>query len=597
VEALAILVVALPLLAAALAAAVRELLPPRVAHALPVAVAAAVTGMCVALLVASADAPVQVWLGGWTPRHGLAIGIVLSVEPLGASAAALAAALTLVALVVSWRYFDGAPALFGILMMGLLAGMVGFALSGDLFNMFTFLELMDVCAFGLTAYRTDQPGPLQGALNFAVTNTVGAILILVGITLLYGRTGALNLHQIGEALASRPPDGLVTTAWACLLVGFLVKAGAVPFHFWLADAYSVAPAPVCIVLSGIVSDLGLHGVAVTYWDALSGGLAAHQDLVRGVLVAVGVLTALVGGVMAVLQADLKRMLAYVTIGEIGAVLAGIGVLTAGGLAGASVSLVADGLLRGALFVVAGILLSRLGASDELRLRGRGRRMPVVGVIMAVCALGLAGPPPLGPFLGRALVSEGASAAGMGWVGPALALASALAAAALLRATARIFLGWGADDDDLLSREGQDQEQDEPEGRGLGRVSAVCATLLAVVALALPVAPALAGRAEQAAARLQDRPARAAELLHGAPVPAPGPPPAWSPTASALAEGAASTAGALVLGLLLLRPRRRRRRRRAIEGLRTVHSATVGDQVTWIVVGTAALAGVLALAAR
>ena len=102
---------------------------------------------------------------------------------------------------------------------------------------------MSVSAYALTAYRIERPAPLQGALSFAVTNSVGAMMILFGIALLYGRTGALNMAQVGEALAGQPADGLVIVAFALIVGGFLVKAAIVPFHFWLADAYAVAPTP------------------------------------------------------------------------------------------------------------------------------------------------------------------------------------------------------------------------------------------------------------------------------------------------------------------------------------------------------------------
>src|SRR5205823_7842205 len=136
-----------------------------------------------------------------------------------------------------------------------------FALTDDLFNLFVFFELMSVAAYALTGYRVEQPGVLQGALVFAVTNSIGAFVILIGIALLYGRTGALNLAQIGDALAQGRLDGLVIGALVLLTVGFLVKAGAAPFHFWLADAYAVAPAPVGALLAGVMSDLGVHAIA------------------------------------------------------------------------------------------------------------------------------------------------------------------------------------------------------------------------------------------------------------------------------------------------------------------------------------------------
>src|SRR4029079_6821014 len=127
-------------------------------------------------------------------------------------------------------------------------------------------------------------GPLQGAINFAVTNTLGAYCVLIGIGLFYGRTGALNLAQIGQALAGHKPDGLVVVAFALVACGFLVKGAIVPFHFWLADAHAVAPTPVCVLFSRVMVELGLYGVARVYWTAFEGVPGSHAGGLKALLV-------------------------------------------------------------------------------------------------------------------------------------------------------------------------------------------------------------------------------------------------------------------------------------------------------------------------
>src|SRR5213078_4473925 len=150
-----------------------------------------------------------------------------------------------------WRYFDEVGTLFPVLMLVFVGAMCGFALAGDLFNLFVWFELMSVVAYALTGYGVEHAGPLEGAINFAVTNSVGSFCILFGIGFLYARTGALNLAQIGEALAGR-------------------------------DANAVAPVPVCILLAGVMSDLGLHAIARIYWTVFSGTLSAGD--IRPVLI-------------------------------------------------------------------------------------------------------------------------------------------------------------------------------------------------------------------------------------------------------------------------------------------------------------------------
>jgi multicomponent Na+:H+ antiporter subunit D len=518
--------------------------------------------------------------------------------------AALAGALMTASFVFAWRYFDEVGTLFHVLMLVFLGAMSGFALSGDLFNMFVFFELMSVCAFALVGFAIKHRAPLQGAINFAVTNTVGAFLILLGIAVVYGRTGALNLAQVGRTLAGERPSGLVLVAFTLLLAGFLVKAGAVPFHFWLSDAYAVAPIPVCVVLSGVMSDLGLHAAARIYWPAFSGTFAGHTGALRGILVGAGVLTALLGGTMAFFQRDLKRLLAFVTIGHVGIFLSGIGLLTARGLGGTTIWVLADGFLKGALFLAVGILVRRARDGDELRLRGRGDVAPLAGATFLFAGLGLAGVPPFGTFLGRALVIRSAVDVGYWWLPPLLTLATILTAGTVLRAGGRIFLGLGDRDDPSLSHE-PPEAGEEPAGAG-GRVSAPLlfgpALALLAVGLGLGFTPGLAGRATQWAGRFEDRPAHAAEVLRGV-VPPPARPPAFEPGAAPYVYAGISTAGAFGFALFGLYRRRlpvllRRRAGRATAGpaavLKEVHSGVVGDYVAWLTFGAATLGGLIAL---
>src|SRR5919205_528528 len=355
--------VALPLLAAAALAAVGSFVPAWFGDLVAAVVAAAVTVIAVILLTRTGAHDLVYWFGGWRPSHGVALGIAFDVDSAGAAMAALAAFLMTASVVFSWRYFDETGPLFHVLLLVFLGAVEGFALSGDLFNLFVFLELMTVAAIALTGYG-DEPGPLQGALGFGIVNGFGAFFLLFGIGLLYGRTGALNLAQIGRALAGGPADGLVLVSFLLVTAGFLIKAGVVPFHFWLSDAYAVAPAPVCALYSGVMSDLGLLAVAKVYWPVFSGPFQTHATALRAILVTAGVASALLGGAMAFLQRDLKRMLAFVTISQIGIGLVGIGLLTARSLAGATLFAVADGLVRGSLLRAAGRISLGWGSDEE-----------------------------------------------------------------------------------------------------------------------------------------------------------------------------------------------------------------------------------------
>ena len=605
-HALVPLPVAVPLAVAAVLGAVGRFLPRQVVDAAAILAAAAVTGVSAALVVGTADRPLHVFFGGWRPHGGLVPGIAFDVDPLSAALATLAGALTVAALVFAWHYFEEALPLFHILVLLFLAGMVGFALSDDLFNLFVFFQLMGIPAFALTGYRVDEPGPLQGALAFGILNTIAGSLLVLAISLVYGRTGALNLVDAGAALAGRPPDLLVTAAFGLVVSAFLVKAGVVPFHFWLADAYSAAPAPVCVLLSGVMSDLGIHAIARVHSSAFAGTFAHREAEVRAILVALGVAGALITAVMSFLQADLKRMLAFLTASHAGIFLAAVALFSPAALAGEVVWVVGDGLAKGSLFLCVGFLLHELQDGDELRLHGRGRRLPVAAAIFVVGAAAVSLLPPFGPFLGFALVGDAAGALGLGWVPALLALAAAVSGAAVLRAAGRVFLGLGDRDDPLLSQQPQHAEREEPEDDvRRPRVALAAAGALLALALGLALVPGLPRHAVAAAAQAQDRHALVEAVLHGVPEPPASAPPQHVGVA-AYAEGLATTAAALLLALVGLYRRRLPRLVRVVAGrvagpplaaLRAAHSGVLGDYVAWLAFGSGLVLGLFAVLVR
>jgi multicomponent Na+:H+ antiporter subunit D len=602
VDALPALPVALPLLVAAALVGLAPVCPRQVADAAAVATAAAVTLLCLALLARAVDGPVVYWFGGWTPRDGIALGVAFAVDPVGAALATLAGVLATAALTFSWRIFEAVRTLHHGLMLVFLAGIVGFCLSGDLFNMFVFYELFSVAAYALAGYQTTNPGSVRGALNFAITNSVGAILVLAGIALLYGRTGALNLAQLGQTLAARgPADRLVVAAFLVLMVGFFVKAAVVPFHFWLADAYALAPTVVGVLFAGVVSELGLYAVARVYWTVFSGPLAGVEGL-RGVMLLGAVTTALVGGVMCLLQRHLARMLAYATVSHVGLTLAGFALLGPAGVGGAVLYLLADGLVKGSLFISVGIVDHHLHDVDERRLWGRGRHLPWAAALMVAGALGLAGVPPFGTFLGKALMEEAALEAGAPWLIGLFVVVAALTSAALLRATGRVFLGLGprpAGEPRLPGGSGDHHRHPHPTQLGP-------AIVLLAGAVALGLAPGITGAVEDAAARFTDRAGYVAAVLGGAEGPAAGV--AHPPVPLAAPAFWAVLSALLGLGLALgaLAPERLPGRLRGgvarvwgpvAATLRGLHDGGIGDSVTWLVVGMAAFGTLLAVVVR
>lgn len=597
--------VAIPLLAAAVCTAGDHVLPRRVGDAIAVAGAGGAFAFSLVILLASERRTQLTWFGGWKPRDHAAIGVAFVADPLGAGVATLATGLVLASVLYSWSFLRHAPRPYDSLMLLFGGAMAGFALTGDIFNMFVWFELMGVAAYALAGFQIAEVGPLQGAINFAVSNTVGAYMILMGIALLYARTGALNLAQLGRSLSGHRPDGLVIVALTLIVCGFLIKAAIAPFHLWLADAHAVAPAPVCVLFSGVMVVIGLLGVTRCYWTVFDAALAPQAHDVRAVLVALGVFTALLGAVMAFLQRHLKRLLAYSTISHMGVALVAVALLDEKSLAGAADLLLAHGLLKASLFLCSGILLVRFQDVDELRLRGRGRSLPLLGVMFGLGGLALAGLPYVGTYLGHAQIDEGAAADGIGWLQPLLMVAAGVSSGAILRAGARVFLGWGPSSDALLSPE--PSESSPERTASMPALYSVTAAVL-LLGLLVSVAPGLGQRVEQAAGRARDRSAYVDRVLRGRPLPAPPRPPVAieSTSTDSLLYGSGATALAVALALVGLYRRRlpdlvlaplRTVLGPPLAALRLAHSGVVGDYVAWITVGTAVVGGVWAILLR
>ncbi|MEU5599388.1 complex I subunit 5 family protein [Streptomyces sp. NPDC020298] len=572
------LLVAVPLLGAALLVATGRRLPRLAAETAACAVSGGTAALALVLL-SNSSPPLTEWVGGWVPVRGESVGIVLTGDGPGLGMAALVSLLTLAALVYSWHYFDEPPrghaGSFPALMLLFQGGMCGFAIAGDLFNAFVFFELMSVVAYALTGYRIDDPKAVQGAVTFGVINSLGAYAMLMGIGLLYARTGELAMTKIGRGLdaAAVPgrPDALVLAAFVLVMTGLLVKAATVPFQFWLPDAHAVAPTPVCMLLSGVMVELGVFGAWRVYGRVFSGPGGIPPADVERALVVLGAVTAAVGAVMCWYQRHIKRLLAYSTIAHTGLFLVGVGTLTREAGHGVALYVLGHAGVKAALFACAGILLDRYGSVDEHALHGRARQLRAVGVMFTAGALGLAGLPPFGTALGKSVTEE---AVGL----PLTVLyvaASAVTAGAVLRVAARVFLGLGPRPEDTAEDETTGSDE-QPETRG--RLSRVPVTMIAVPAvllagaLAVGVVPGFGGLVARAVDEAGPGGATAAVE--------------WTPAGILL--GLLSTLLAFALASLAVTRPSRTAAPEWARPLRRLQSGHVGDYVAWLLLGTTLL---------
>ncbi|HEX4724608.1 MAG TPA: complex I subunit 5 family protein, partial [Pseudonocardiaceae bacterium] len=459
--------------------------------------------------------------------------------------------------------------------------------------MFVFFELMGAAAYALTGFKIEDRDAVQGGLNFGVVNSLGAYLCLTGIGILYAHTGQLGLPQLATALSGHGSNVVVLASFVLISTGWLVKAAAVPFHFWLADAHAVAPAPVCVLFSGVMAPLGCYGVARVYWVVFHGTIA--DGAVHRAFLVLGIATAALGALMCWTQRHIKRLLAYSTIAHIGLFLIGIAALSPLGIAGAEVYLVGHAAVKGALFLLTGLLLSRYGSVDELGLHGRARDHKAAGYAFALGALALAGLPPFGTALGKSLLDSAGRST------PLVVLTlivSAVTGGAVLRVALRVYFGVGPRPSDEAMPDvssGADEEPDtQPPGRTPVTMAAAIVLLLAG-ALAVGAIRAFGDAVGPAAAAFVDQHAYVAAAL-AQPIPSVSPQvpdTAW--TADGVLLGLLGCALAVLVAVAGIYVRRAPAwLRSGLDGLHRMHSGHIGDYAAWLVFGAAAFAGLLAL---
>ncbi len=314
------------------------------------------------------------------------------------------------------------------LILTLISGMTGIVFAGDLLTLFVFWELMSVSSYALVAFFKEKGTSVEASFKFLVMSAAGSATALFGISLLYGLTGTLNFEGLATALTATGSNIWVYIAALFTFIGFGVKAAVFPLHTWLPDAYSESPAPVSAILSGIVIGPGVFVLVKVFFTAF----ASVQDVWAPAFAGLSIVTMLVGNITALMQTDVKRMLAYSSIGQVGYMLIGLAVASQAGLNGTFVQFFNHALMKGSAFLCIGAIIYRLGARNLSEIRGVGHKMPLTAFAFAISVFALTGLPPLNGFPGELILFSSAVEADMTWLGVALLLNSVISAGFYLR---------------------------------------------------------------------------------------------------------------------------------------------------------------------
>ena len=342
--------------------------------------------------------PIIVSLGGWQPPFC----INLVAGPVGVLFSAIIALVGLLVSIYALDYIkEGATEKYHTLYILLLTGATGVVLTGDIFNLFVFFEILCISSYALVAYLRDKPC-IESAVKYLIQGAVGSSLLLIGIGLLYGQFGTLNMADIAEKITSASPISLFVPM-VLLVTGFGVEAAIFPLNAWLPDAHSSAPSSISAILSSIAIEVGLYAITRVVFTIFG---ASSILLFLAIL---GILTLLVGEMCAFSQNNIKRMLAYSSIGQIGLILFALAIGTSYGVAGGLFQLVSHTLSKALLFLAAGYMIYRVGSMEISALEGMGKKMPLTCLAFTIGAFSLVGLPPFIGFPSKFLIVRAALA--------------------------------------------------------------------------------------------------------------------------------------------------------------------------------------------
>lgn len=347
------------------------------------------------LATVMAEKTVVFQLGGWQAPFGIS----LVGDPLSATFVVMAQGVLVMGMLYSLGARDTCityPAFFP-LFLTLTTGLTGAFLTGDVFNLFVFAELLVSSGAVLTAISDDRFGA-EAAYKYFFISLFAGIFLLGAVGSLYVSYGTLNMADLALRIAADPSPPLLPAAMVLMLVFFMVKSAVVPFHFWQPDFHTAAPTAVSAMLSSVVVKLGVYGF-VRMTTLL---FIPQAELLRGLLVMLGVVGVIFGGLTALGTHNAKRMLAYSTLAQIGFILVGIGWGTPAALAAAIVLTVNHSLIKAAMLMVAGAVASRAPVKSAAfaNITGLGKSLPFLGALFLMGGLALAGIPPTNGFIGK-----------------------------------------------------------------------------------------------------------------------------------------------------------------------------------------------------
>jgi len=395
------------------------------------------------------------WSGKMLLQTGQPIGIVLRTDLIGAILLLLINSIGFLVCIYSLKYIhhevpEEKHAYYYTLLLMMLAGMCGIAITGDCFNFYVFFEIASISSYALVSI-SGKPESLEATFKYILVGALSSILIIFAIGLLFNATGTLNMNYAGQQIMkiiSSPPESalypyryLIYASLGLFIMGFSVKAAFFPSHAWLADAHPAAPASISALLSGlIVKATGIFLLIRFIFTVFGIHRGYYGEIFSPLFLIISSITILSGSLFAVVQTQLKRMLAYSTITQMGYILFGIALITQNGLAGSILHMINHAIVKSMLFLCAGIIFYKTGIKDITDMGRLGYRMPVTMACFTIGACSLVGVPPLCGFMSKWVLATAAYQAGMPYLLIILLISSLLNAVYYFRVVAIAYFG-------------------------------------------------------------------------------------------------------------------------------------------------------------
>jgi len=412
-------------------AAITSILPnKRVAWASTFIVTLILTFTAFAIAIYNTEVGTTIYkMGGWAPPHGIS----LVIDALSAPVVVLIAVMSLItvfyalpATVAEIKPNKRAPFYAAFLLC--IAGLLGMVVTGDAFNVFVFLEVSSISTYvlvGMGAARDRRA--LSAAYNYLILGSIGATFFVIGIGFLYMETGTLNMSDMARILANLDGGSRVAkVAFGFIIIGLGLKLAMFPLHTWLPGAYAYAPTPVTAFLASTATKAALYLMLRFTFFVFDPSYAYVADVLMYIVVALGVFGMLFASLQAIFQTDVRRMLAFSSVAQVGYMLLGIGIATTASVAAGYLHLLNHAIIKGGLFLALGAMWYRFGITRTEDFQGLGKTMPLTMGAFTVTGLSLIGVPFTAGFVSKINLAEAAAESGWWWAVGVIMLTSILA---------------------------------------------------------------------------------------------------------------------------------------------------------------------------